>query len=542
MKGFLGSLTQKKSSMTKDNTSANDSTTRKAPKKEYDIKDILLKEDGSINEDGINQYIAANESVDAYYENPESKFQGQTLLCAAITHDEISPHTKIRLASYLIKKGASVDRVAMLMGELTLKHDELIELALEEKDYEAAYLLLKQGTNVFGSFYDAYAGKNLIDVALDRKNEELLSWILKNAPSLFSQLLTDKFNSYYKRIIQCFPNFESSENYAILKQIAEERIARLFTSLGLIQGDDIALILAAKMSKKPYENSVFVIKKGDNLSLLTAQIKKILETETSENVIRFRIVYYQGHGCYGEFEIDKTTNPPTLRYAHIDPFPQLIKYTVIITNDFVREISPLANIEIGESDLLIQKGASCTYFSTDGAMALATPADRDYVPNVMAHMKKNGTKMHHSFEQKNVSYVRSPTLPARLMVGSHHLEDDPDEPNRRGLSSLIFNSPEKKTVVNKNRETAEAAAKKDITGHSSTSNQSVTRQWNMRIERKMKQFGKAVHDFIKDNNINVFEPSFSSLLEEYSLQGLLQFCQKKLDARCDTSNANSINI
>lgn len=47
-----------------------------------------------------------------------------------------------------------------------------------------------------------------------------------------------------------------------------------FTKLELIQGDDMALILAAQMSKKPYPNSVFIIKKEDQLSLITEQIKK----------------------------------------------------------------------------------------------------------------------------------------------------------------------------------------------------------------------------------------------------------------------------
>ncbi|WP_392537295.1 hypothetical protein [Legionella sp. 227] len=36
----------------------------------------------------------------------------------------------------------------------------------------------------------------------------------------------------------------------------------------------MALILAAQMSKKPYPNSVFIIKKEDQLSLITEQIKK----------------------------------------------------------------------------------------------------------------------------------------------------------------------------------------------------------------------------------------------------------------------------
>ncbi|MCW8410480.1 hypothetical protein OQJ13_15985 [Legionella sp. PATHC035] len=52
----------------------------------------------------------------------------------------------------------------------------------------------------------------------------------------------------------------------------------------------MALILAAQMSKKPYLNSVFVIKKEDQLSLITEQIKKILANETTERITRFRII------------------------------------------------------------------------------------------------------------------------------------------------------------------------------------------------------------------------------------------------------------
>lgn len=58
-----------------------------------------------------------------------------------------------------------------------------------------------------------------------------------------------------------------------------------------------------------------------------------------------------------------------------------------------------------------------------------------------------------------------------------------------------------------------------------------TRLWNMRIERKMKQYGKAVHDFIKGNTINVVDASFSSLLDQYSLKGLLEFCEEKINSK-----------
>lgn len=40
--------------------------------------------------------------------------------------------------------------------------------------------------------------------------------------------------------------------------------------------------------------------------------------------------------------------------------------------------------------------------------------------------------------------MRCPTLPARMMVGLHFIEDEPlFQPPRRGLYSLIFNSQEK---------------------------------------------------------------------------------------------------
>ncbi|CEK09314.1 hypothetical protein [Legionella hackeliae] len=508
---------------------------KSSSRKVQDIKEILLTSDGNINEEGINQYIETYQWVDAEYNNPDSEFNGQTLLCVAITHPEINPHTKIRLATHLIKKGAIASRVGNHMEYVDPRHDELIDIALEEKNYEAANLLLQEGWNINGSFYNAYARKNLIDIALDTKNEEILSWILQNAPTLFSQIVTPKFEEYYKKIIQIFPGFTTSQNYLILKQLAEERIDYLFTKLGLIRGQDIALILAAKMSTKPYPNSVFVINKGEQVELMAEQIKKLLENETSEKITKFQIVYFQGHGCYGEFEIDKSTQPPTVRYVHIDPSPQLIPYNVLITENFVKTISPLANIEIFESDLKMQKGASCTFFAVYGAMQLSTPTTRDYVPNVIEHMKKQGQEMPHKFQEINITYVRSPTLPARLMLGLHFIEDTTD---RKGLDSLIFNSPEKDTIVNKKGETAAIAVRKDLQGHASTSNQTVNRTWNMRIERKMKQYGEAVHVFIKENNIDVLTPSFSSLLDQYSLKGLVQFCEDKLYAKSESDNCN----
>ncbi|WP_392537296.1 hypothetical protein [Legionella sp. 227] len=46
----------------------------------------------------------------------------------------------------------------------------------------------------------------------------------------------------------------------------------------------------------------------------------------------------------------------------------------------------------------------------------------------------------------------------------------------------------------------------------------------------MKQYGKAVHHFIKDNNIDVLDPSFFSLLDQYRIESLVQFCDERINS------------
>src|SRR5204863_7861650 len=128
--------------------------------------------------------------------------------------------------------------------------------------------------------------------------------------------------------------------------------------------------------KKPHRSAVFAID-NDDIPLLIEQIKRLLLNETQDSIIKFQIIHFPDvHAIFGEFIIDKSNDPPTITYLHCDPLPPTTKYSSIITAAFRNELSPLANIEIYDSDVTLLKGLGCSYLSIDGAMMLATPSDR----------------------------------------------------------------------------------------------------------------------------------------------------------------------
>ncbi len=304
---------------------------------------------------------------------------------------------------------------------------------------------------------------------------------------------------------------------------AKETTLSKFDKLGLIASNEMALILAAKMSTKTRTNSIFVIT-DENKAQITDQIKHLLINKTSTDKIKFQIVLYEGnHAVFGEFEIDKTTQPSTVRYLHCDPLPPTTKYSAIITSTFTKEISPLANIEIYDSDATIQKGAGCTYISIDGAMMLATPSDRNYVTNVTEYMKEHGKEIEKPFEENNIKYIQSSTLPTRFIRGLQYLDDGLEV---KGLNSLVFNSEEKNTVINKKGETAETVIRRDLQKRPSRFDPEKILTFNIRTERKMKQYKKSVGDFIKDKNI--LTPEFSNVIDNYKIGGLIKFCNDNI--------------
>jgi len=99
--------------------------------------------------------------------------------------------------------------------------------------------------------------------------------------------------------------------------------------------------------------------------------------------------------------------------------PSKIRYNVRFKN----EISPLANIEIYDSHVAIQKGNGCSYFSIDGAMMLATSADRTYAVNVIEHIKKQGEEIN-LLGEKNIKYMKSLSLPTRFIRGLQYVSQN----------------------------------------------------------------------------------------------------------------------
>lgn len=494
------------------------------------MKNILLENDGSINEEGIDEYIKVY-GINTPYNSDNSLYNNQTLLSAAVSSNEINSDTKLKLISYLISNGAEINHPH------TTKNGGLVAIALSQKHYELADLLVKFGANL----QDTYQTKNLMNIALDLKDEQMLLWILKNAKPFFFELKKEysretneylhDLSKYHKKISDIFPNYEKSELYQYVKEMEEERIHYKFKRLGLINTNDVALILAAKMSKKPYENSIFVIT-DDDIPEIIESIKNFIENDTTKNVIKFQIVHFPGlHAVFGEFEINKTTNPPTVTYLHCDPNPPTTEYNEIITPDFRKQISSLANIEICDSNVMIIKGLGCPYFSIDGAMMLAMPQDRYYVPNLTQYMKEHGQEKSNLFDEKNIKYVKSFRLPTRFIRGMHFIDDGTDASSYiKGLNSLVlFNATEKNTIVNKRKETAEVAIRRDLRARNPKADPNKTVTYNIRFERKMNQYGQVVRDFIKDKN--VLDPEFSKLLDQYKIKGLVQFVEEKFEKK-----------
>lgn len=473
--------------------------------------EILLKENGSINAEGIDEYIKTH-GIEARYDNPSSVYHQQTLLESAISSNEINPETKLKLVSYLISKGA--------------RYKDLLGAVLMTQNLDLADLLLKEGANI-DVMYD---GKNLFEIALDLKNEKILLWVLNNARSFFIELTSNKFARCYEKIAAIFPDYAKSELHLPLKEIAEAHLKYIFRTLGRININDTALILAAKMAKKPYENSIFVISDKD-MPALIEQIKKFILTDTNANVIKFQIIHFhEGHAVFGEFEIDKTNKPAAIRYLHCDPARNMTKYFVVISLDFIKELSPIANIEICDSDVKIQKGLGCTIFSIDGAMMLTTPSDRTYAVNVFEHIKKHGTVEDGYPAIKNIKYIKSTSLPTRFLRGTHLIDGSEEalgfnsykgQPN---IYKTIFNTEERNTIVNKKGETAEKSISKDL-------QKRTTLMFNLRTDRKLTKYEEDVREFIKDKDI--ISPEFSTLLDQYKIKGLVQFCEKQCEKKTE---------
>lgn len=481
------------------------------------MKEILLDVNGDINTTAIDEYINQY-GIDVPYDNPTSIYHKSSLLLGALSLNHVDLQTKLKLVEYLlIKKHANPQA------------RDALEKALMDGNLQLADLLVQQGAKIT----DIYRGQNLLQIALNSNNDKVASWIIKHIERLFFDLKKDEFCKYLEKINQKFSS--SSDVTVLMKSISEKYeslqktiILKRFDKLGLIATEEIALVLAAKMSVKKYPSAIFSITM-DDLDQLTDQIKNLIEKDTKENLIKFQIVYFAGsHAIFGEFLIDKTNKPTAVSYLHCDPLPGLIPYTQIITSKFCNTILPIANIEVMDSNMTLQKGLGCTYFSIDGAMLLATPTDRDYVTDVMAHMRAHGKEKTNTYDKKNNTYfkvIESNSLPTRLIRGSQVLEDMRVPIPTMGLYSLVFNTNEKKTIVNKKRETAKKSIEKDLENNPSKSIYTPVK-YNTRINRKMKQYKAKVDHFLSDKKI--LDPAFAAQLDKYKIQGLVNFCEKKI--------------
>jgi len=388
--------------------------------------------------------------------------------------------------------------------------------------------------------------KNLLDLALDLQDIKILRWVLQNAKTLIFNLELDVFSNYCQKIRRIFPDYQQlEETISDYKKNRIEEINQKFEKFGEITSKEVPLLLAAKMGDKLYKNTIFSITDADMPSLIE-QIKNLIQNDTTEKIIKFQIIHLpipvpRIHAIFGEFTIDKTNTPPTVKYLHCDSTPRLTPFDAIITRNFRNAISPLANIEIYDSNVTLQKGGqSCAYFSIDGAMMLATPPDKDYVVNVIEYMKAHGEKEKRPFEEQNVTYIKSDSLPTRFVRGSHFIKATslPDRfvgglfvpaSTQKGLDFFVFESPEKDKIVNKKGETAEKSINKDLKERPARLDSSKTVTHNVRLERKMKNYQDSVMNYIKDKDI--LSKDFLDQVNKYKINGLVQFCEQKIEKK-----------
>ncbi|MBA2709489.1 MAG: hypothetical protein H0U57_02715 [Tatlockia sp.] len=468
----------------------------------------FLYQDGSINKDALENFLRNND-INMTYESPEG-LESQTLLLETVSSPELTTQVKLNLISYLLQKGAEINNRELKKG--------LLGIALATNNLELADFLLKKGADT--------KDKDLQDIAAHTKNEATILWVSRNT---IPESKNDEFNQFFEKVkTQIAINNASGDE--ILNKLKKERIMRKFEKLGNIGVEEMTLILAAKMSKKETKNSIFICLSHD-LNLLQKEIKNLLENETKEKIIKFQIIYYQGvHACCGEFKIDKTGEFPVVNYLHFDSLPEETPFHEVVTLDFVKEISPLANIKVYDSEVKLQKGRGCTYMSIETARMLSTPTDQDYAVNLMEYMKQKGKRKNapktifKSYSDK-INYTTSTMLPARFLRSLQYTKDDENKENEsivnQSLESFIFKTNEKKTIVNKKGETAEDSIKKDL-----LVNKGLMTSFNLRTERKMKQYKANVNDFISKRNI--LDPEFANQVNQYRAAGLKLFCEERM--------------
>jgi hypothetical protein len=484
------------------------------------MRDILIKEDGTINTEAIDNYIKTND-INALYDNPDSAYHQQTLLSAAVSLREIKPGIKERLVTYLFEHGAEINNKKLI-------NYGLVCIALANSDLSLANFLLKNGANTM----DTYQGKNLLDTAIASKNEELMLWAIKNSTEIMINLFEGELDQYCKQ----FPSHQISLEFK------RASILSKFEKLGKIKTNEIALVIAAKMRNKLRKNSIFVFDDSD-IKKIGKEIKTLIENDTNEKIIKFQIIYFQGiHAICGEFKIDKTGEFPVLRYMHLDSLPEATEYYNVITLDFVKKISPLAKIEVCDSNVILQKGLGCTYMSIDHALMLSTPNDRDYAVNVMEYLNKNGVEetparyIYKGFV-KEINYKISSSLPARFLRNMQYISDEEKKEGAVSvLDSTFFNTSVKNTKVNKKEETAEASIQKNLQERPNKRNLDEMRIFNLRAENKMKQFQKNVKEFIRDKDI--LNPEFNKKVREYRYEGFKSFCNEKMMSKKEHTNEN----
>lgn len=491
---------------------------------------VLLDENGHVNTTYIDSYIELH-GIDKPFFGSDEVYDQQTLLFAAVSSKEISQNKKIELVSHLLQKGADIN------GWFNNEKGGLIAVALSQNNTDLADLLLNSGASV----YHSYQEKNLLDIVLETKNESIILWFLKYAKGFFSDLDLKTVANIFSAIKNNHSgNLKINEALiAIEKEYVaakNQEILSKFSRLGQIGKEITALIIAAEMQKKSHSNTIFVI--GDeDIPTLTQEIKKLLEEKTVEDKTKFQIIYFPvTHAIFGEFVIQKNFSESKVTYIHCDPLPATIAYNEIITNVFVEEISPLAMVEVLESDVCIQKGLGCSYFSIDGALMLATPEDKSYVPDFALHMKKHSKESFRPFKDKDVTYLQSSSLPVRFIRGLQYFEDEVvGYQYVKGLNSSIFHSKDGQTIVNKKNKTAEESVTEDITERPSKKSEDEMVKINLRAERKMNNYYKSVKAFLE--KFSLADPKTIDLIEDCKITGFVSFCNSKKTEKVTFKNS-----
>ncbi len=266
-----------------------------------------------------------------------------------------------------------------------------------------------------------------------------------------------------------------------------------FNRLGSIELAEIALVIAAKGV-----TSVYVI---PEIRDLIQFINRLVENPTKNSIHRFQFVRRAGgHSFFGEVTIDKSNPQPRIKMFVCDPLGSHDVLLYGIANALSKDA--LSEFFVPKSEEKLQKGLGCSYFSLDGAFMLRNQEKYEDIYKLSEPAMPLTRKVH---------YI---SLPIRMKRACQYYD----------AIKPIIDSPQS-VVVNKKGQLASESIKNDL--KESVNMENETRILNMRVERKMKTYGRKVQRYLESNNITA-KSQVEEIVRKHSIPGIQEYCDRQV--------------